>query len=445
VKLFKSILAVLVAWAVVFGLCYDAKADSPVTFSGYLRLRAFGFGGFFPPSSTAENTDSRSERFAVSRLRLNVVFKPNENVEIRWRFHAPHGSRWGGGNYTDIRTVYAFGRAKTRIGNFSIGRISSDVDSSGLQTLGYAPTWGFSSQGFIFDSDSEWDGAMYRNDWANGFGIKAIYLKRVSTVPTAAAPYKDADYDRFSFEPYYKWAGGGFSFAIQYDNIKNTPTAVDQNHFFSINPAFMHKFALGENSSMTLHLEGKYSSGKRQEINQEAVDTEGAGLYGDLNFNYGSGETTLAGWWFNGNDSGNVQGTVKNKGLVNSGQAFYPFLIFNQNLVTNLYQSLEGVESSGHWGIALLGNHKFSKDITMNYGLGKFGKVGDFILASGEAASKDMGTELDVGITAQLMQNISYSTKLGFFFPGDYYNEKFGREDYDDTVWGWAHELIFSF
>ncbi|MDR2349683.1 MAG: hypothetical protein LBF41_03505 [Deltaproteobacteria bacterium] len=404
---------------------------------------------FFNPDPTSE--DRRSDRYGQTRFRLNVVFKPTDYLEVRWRFHAPHGARWGTGNLTDLRTAYAFARVKTAAGTISAGRISSDIDSAGLQTLGYSPTWGFSSQGFIFDSDSEKDAVMYRNDWSNGFGLKAFYAKRAHTAPTAAVPAEDVDWDRFSLEPYYKWDGGGMSVAVQYDNDKRAN--VVSNYIVSVNPAVTHKFAIGEKATLALNAELKYSAGELQSLpDTDSIDQSGFGVYGDLTLGYGTGSMSLAGWWLGGNDEGATPDTPKKQNLVGSGQAFYPFLIFNQNLMGASITPLGGVPSddyktdnSNHWGLALLGNHTINKYVTFNYGLGYFGKVADYYLTPDETVSKNLGTEVDLGITAKLMDNITYTTKFGFFFPGDYYNERYKTENYDGTVWGWANEFIFSF
>ncbi|MDR0615040.1 MAG: hypothetical protein LBF82_03685, partial [Lactobacillales bacterium] len=73
--------------------------------------------------------------------------------------------------------MYYYGFLRTEYGNISVGRISLDFDSAGLQTLGYSPTWGFNAQAFPFDRDTEADGFLYRKDWENGFGLRAYYAK----------------------------------------------------------------------------------------------------------------------------------------------------------------------------------------------------------------------------------------------------------------------------
>jgi hypothetical protein len=332
---------------------------------------------------------------------------------------------------------------KTQYGKISVGRISSDFNSAGLQTLGYIPSWGVGAQGFIFDVDSENDGIMYRYDHSSGFGLKAFFIKKSSTVATTQL---DADNDRYSFEPYYKWANGGASFAIQYDRDMNAIGGVypEQNSYFSINPAFIQSFEISEGVSLALHAEAKISRGSRK-INAatEKVTTSGAGVYADITLNYPSGNTSLAGWWFDGNSS--TTQANRDHTLVEPGEGFYPFAVFFQGTpLSSGARSFGSLMQPNHWGIGILGNHKITDSFTVNYGVGSFYKSKSLKNAEGKDISKHMGTEFDLGFVAKLMDNIQFSSKLGVFSTGAYYKEAFG-ENNDSTVVGWGNEFIFSF
>ncbi|MDR1039974.1 MAG: porin [Deltaproteobacteria bacterium] len=449
----------------------EASAESPVTFSGYLRLRTIAMGGFFPSGGTG---DEASDRYAQTRLRLNVSFKPTDNLEIRWRFHGPHNSRWGTtntGNTGDfsLYSLYFFGIVKTDWGTISVGRVSSDIDSAGLKTMGYTPSWGFSTQGWIFDRDSENDGIMYTNKWDNGWGLKAFYVKRASRTPVAVANEinRDIDYDRFSIEPYYKWETGSASLALQYDrnnydfdsngvNVVASPatTNVKTNYFFSINPALIQTFAVGQDKNLTLHAEAKYSVGRRQAgpvagVDQKSERQDGFGAYADLQLNYPQGDAALAGWYFSGDDGGpgyRRPADRKYHGLVTPGEGFYPFLImyYGHTFVSGS-RSLEGYQSPGHWAVALLGNHKFNDYVQLNYGVGTFRRTNDWYLESGEKASRTLGSEINLGLTIKIMDNLMWQTKLALFDAGSFYSERWERPEFDRTLWGWNNEFLFSF
>lgn len=429
------------------------QAASQVDFSGYVRLRGYGLSGYWNKGGS-DGANSLSEQYATTRFRVNMVFRPTDELEVRWRLHGPHNARWGRADADyGLRTMYVYGVVKTDYGKISIGRISSDFDSAGLQTLGYIPTWGLGSQAFIFDTDSEDDGILYQNDWDNKFGLRAFYMKKSIDVDGFGS---DQDHDRFSVEPYFKWENGGVSLALQYDrNMGKNQTAdaatgrpavyYDTNYQFAVNPSFMHSWSLGENKKLAVHLEGKYAWGEQKNGpgsvgGTKKEDVDGAGIYADLNYNYGPGDVSLAGWW--------LDGTYDNNGkhdLVDVGEGFYPFVVFYQgHSPASGAQSLEGSYYSGiannHWALALMGNHSLTPEVQLNYGAAHFEKS-----KTRDGVSKDMGTEIDLGLTIQLLDNMKFSTKAGYFITGDYYKEEHGRRDYGKNIMAWGNELIISF
>ncbi|MDR1042247.1 MAG: hypothetical protein LBR80_19205 [Deltaproteobacteria bacterium] len=462
---FKFLLGLPLAAALILCGAGTSSAESPVTFDGHLRLRSWFFDKYFSQSADANGRHaSRSDSWAESRLRLNVSFKPNESVEIRWRAQGPGSARWGSRRAEDrtLRSEYFYGIARTGIGDFSIGRVSSDIDSSGLQTLGWTPSYGMGTQFYIFDMDSDMDGAMYR--WhTDNFGVKAFYVKRDTTPPQAFAPVRDADYDRFSVEPYWTWDTGGASIALQYDNDKTGRAADgrDSLKFVSVNPAFAQSFDVGEQSKLTFHAEAKFAWGKRSYAPGSAAALDprtkskvtGAGAYMDLNLDYGPGDATLAGWWFNGanRSEGDLANRIDTKDLVDPGTAFYPFLIFYKAYGDQPAGSmgLEGNGTPGHWALALMGKQRLNDWVSLTYGLGHFRKTGGYTLANGRSVSKTLGTEVNLGLAVKLLDNLTWSTNAAFFDSGSYYQDRYGNgrsgSGLDRTIWGWGNELMFSF
>ncbi|MDR2352790.1 MAG: hypothetical protein LBF22_06420 [Deltaproteobacteria bacterium] len=452
-----------------------ANAESPVTFSGYLRVRSWILDNYW--ATSAAGSTSRGDSYAETRFRLNLVFKPNDKVEIRWRGQAPHNSRWGTTTTADLylRSIYFFGIAKFSFGNISVGRISSDVDTAGLATLGYAPTWGVASQGFIFDSDNETDGLMYRFN-GETFGVKAYYVKRSTTAPTALE--SEHDYNKISVEPYYKWKSGGISLALQYDMNKNTTNNISYK-FFSINPSLVNTWDLGDGLKLSTHLEAKFSFGERAFpytaafLNDRGLDetkVSGAGVYFDFNIEYGAGSTTFAGWWLDGtpDDASQNPRRVKRRDLVTAGTAFYPFLLFYHGYGSSQLSGsipLEGREigtfndfntnnsvnnyGSNHWALALLGKYKVMDGVTITYGLGSFNRTKAYTLADGTSASKSLGTEANVGVIVKLLDNLTWTSTAAAFIPGDYYQDRYhtatNKIEADRTIFGWGNEFVFSF
>jgi hypothetical protein len=66
--------------------------------------------------------------------------------------------------------------------------------------------------------------------------------------------------------------------------------------------------------------------------------------------------------------------------------------------------------------------------------------------AGGVKVDDDMGWEFDVGAKYQVMDNLSYDVKLGYFSPGDLWEEAaVGGPDYDDATWSIMHSLVVTF
>jgi hypothetical protein len=457
-------MAIPLAAALILSAAGVSHAASPVTFDGHLRLRAWFFDNYFNDTADARGHHaSRSDRWAESRLRINVSFRPNDMIEVRWRAQGPGAARWGSQNPGDraLRSEHFFGIARTSVGDFSVGRVSSDMDSAGLQTLGYLPGYGMGTQFYVFDSDNDTDGAMYR--WhSDTFGVKAYYAKRAATVPEADRWDTDADWDRFSLEPYWTWETGGASLAVQYDSDKTAgPSGRDSLKYVSVNPAFAQSFQVGQQSKLTFHAEAKVSWGKRSYAPGSAASLDrrtetkvtGAGAYADLDLDYGSGDVALAGWWFDGADEreGEFDYRRNSKNLVDPGSAFYPFLIFysaygSQPAGT---KGLDGRDLPGHWAVALMGKHTLNDWATLTYGVGHFRRSADFTLAGGAKASRSMGTEFNLGLQVRLMDNLTWGTNLAVFDTGHYYSDRYGHgasgSGLDRTIWGWGNELMFSF
>jgi len=139
-------------------------------------------------------------------------------------------------------------------------------------------------------------------------------------------------------------------------------------------------------------------------------------------------------------------------------------------------------KASNHWAIAIAGNHAFTDDISMNYGLGYLALVnpnyrvatGARVDQAGNAAGdqvfnykykeqdKDLGFEIDLGVTFQLLDNLTFHSTFGYMINGDAYKSLKGYKLIADgtndgkgqikAVWEdpkntyiWANTLQFDF
>lgn len=92
---------------------------------------------------------------------------------------------------------------------------------------------------------------------------------------------------------------------------------------------------------------------------------------------------------------------------------------------------------ANHWAIALTGNHAFTDDISMHYGLAYLAlnkpnyriatsstyDTGVWTNPGYTTQDKDLGFEIDLGFSFQLLDNLKFTTAFGYMFNGDAYKE----------------------
>jgi hypothetical protein len=302
----------------------------------------------------------------------------------------------------------------------------------------------------------------------------------------------DNDADRFGIEPFYKWDGGGVSLLISYSRDKSPASAlsvagpgvtytypVEKNWQLSLNPALVLSWG-----NFALHFEGKIAWSETEyrksvagapDLAENKIKDAGLGFYLDGVYNYGSGRVTLAGWFFDGNSpdegGGPRPGRQKGHELVYPGN-FSPFLVaYGSNIGLGAGNAVNvlGVAArrgtpakytvANHWAIGLLGDHDFTKDLRFHWGLGYFRAVNarGRHLAGRDANlnpvyandSKELGYEIDVGVIAKLLDNLTFESHFGYFANGDAFkqhdeNEPGPGRKAKDT-YAWANALIFTF
>jgi hypothetical protein len=178
---------------------------------------------------------------------------------------------------------------------------------------------------------------------------------------------------------------------------------------------------------------------------------------------------TLATWFVDGTslDDGN-----KDHNLVQLGD-FAPFLVaFNETTLGNGIHSnnlgwgyygngqAANVDGSNYgttnqWGIGVLGNHQITPEIKLNYGIGYFRLVHPtfaYDVTNGEREqSRDLGWEIDLGATFQILDNLTFETQFGYMFNGKAFDVPLydggtyiGNAHAKDTF-AWANVLAFTF
>ena len=463
----KRALAMALGAMLVMGSAGSASAASQVDFSGNYIVYAMNHWNETFVDSDGKTHDS----FIHHRLRLNFAFHATDEVSVYWRFHAPDSKRFGtgtiiGDNNRGVRVRYAYGEVKQDWGTFSIGRLKPAYGNFGLSTLGWEPGWAdgggwVGPGGVMFDADDDSDGIRWSNRWDNGFQLIAQFnrLNQDTRAGLSGGFTGDTEWsDRFTLEPSYFWDGGGASLGFIYERMR----ADDGLKAFYLNPAFAHSWG-----DFSVHFEGKFGWGKYDwghpvfGLDDKA---SGYGLYLDFDYNYGPGNVTLAGWWL----SGTAWDATKSKSLVDTGGGGWsPLLVaYNGNAtgwnragssavnVANA-RSGDGFSDANHWAINLQGNHAFTDDVTLGYSLAYLGlnKTGRYFDVDGaHNFGKGIGFEADLGLTVQLLDNLTFGTAFGYLFTGKAFDQfsgfdANGRATFDRAAdaYVWHNTLTFSF
>ena len=124
----------------------------------------------------------------------------------------------------------------------------------------------------------------------------------------------------------------------------------------------------------------------------------------------------------------------------------------NQVLSSNRTRttSFNNDTDANHWAIALTGSHAFTDDISMHYGLAylalnkpnyrvaKSAAYDDgldtWTIGGYNTQDKDLGFEVDLGFTFQLLDNLSFTSAFGYMFNGDAYKSLKGYKVTDAST-----------
>jgi|GEM_PF-1362224 len=352
----KKTAAVVLGAALALGGSAPAQAASQVDISGFLRHFYITDHNYWRNYDGLKEVDS----YFITRMDVNVVFRPTDEISVHWRLRAPDMYRWGSGR-SEAQTKFIYGQVVQDWGMVRIGMLDAP-DQMGLTSLGYIPVsvdfW--MTRLGPFDSSTDRQSLWYQKNWDNGFGLTAYYTmlnSQPDETPASANPTKwdsDGSNHRFIAEPRYKWDGGGLALGLAYNlnhhqRFTNAKTDADKNYLanksgkiWSLNPAFRQTWG-----DFSLNFEGKAAWGKQyrkewfrvpggfeERPNGKDDSATGLALYLNGDYNYGPGNAILSGWWVAGNDivKGGLQDPTryngqKNRALVDMNDNFYPFVV----------------------------------------------------------------------------------------------------------------------
>jgi hypothetical protein len=463
--------AMLVAGAV------QASAASQIDFSGYMRPQVMANSN----NGLGYDKDSKvTDSYIQNRLRLNMAFHATDEVSVYWRLHALNGARWGANKPEDTAatTKYAYGQVKQDWGTISVGKLKDDFGRVGLESLGWN-VWGVDddvTDGGVYSyGDKEYDGIHWANRYDSGFQmVVAGYrlddakagvtytLTDDLTNPFDGGAIKTKNTqstDLIILQPSQHWDGGGAALTLTYlkartdsgfpvgyySSIANgtggDPIEVPPYNEYSFSPSFSNTWG-----DFSLHAAAKMGWGEYESYTAGKVKAEGQTAYVDGDFNYGPGHVNLAAWWVSGDDGSGD----KSKGLLDMGSTFAPLLVVHNaaegqvsegNAIAEanaLSSKGFGAANSNHMAAMLSGGHSLSDDVTLNYAAAylTLNKVA-------EGRKKDIGTEIDLGLQVQLLDNLEFRSTAGYLMAGKALADADNKKPED--AYSWYNTLYFRF
>jgi hypothetical protein len=372
---------------------------------------------------------------------------------------------------------------------------------------------GFALAAYYGKQKSFWGEGPYTSEldpWVNG---PPYYIRPIAV----DGGFKDNDSDIFGIQGTYQWDDGGFALGVSY--VRDVADAfLESAYHIYINPAFVQSFQ-GDWGEFAIHFEGKYGFGefvyskyfvyRDPNVNVNGtMKSKGLGLYLDGVWTYGdgAGDITLASWYVSGSDWNNPNNVRTPEDSLSTGinslvslGDFAPFLVahngvtlgngtfsnifggsvyvYDQDYIANFPCRMSTPRETytpdincwldnalkNQFGLAILGNHKITPEIAVNYGIGYFRLVEPVVwwMLTRTAAdpgwqpqSKELGWEIDLGFTFQLYEHLSFETQFGYMFNGDAYaiyvenptdSSQLGTWHDPKDTFAWANVIAFTF
>ena len=450
-----------------------AMAETKVNFKGTYRVRAFYKNNF---KLNSETDDESKESYFDNRLRIDFQLMPSDNLTMNIGL-TTEDWRWGKtsqGTFVTRPTTaqaddgivnfeirYAYMDIKTAYGLFKIGRMPGSA--AGLATVGWTGTW--LGSGFLDDTaNSSRDRIAYVLPMGN-FQFIATYEKKhelddaSGNLGTRAVNKYDQDWDEWTVTPVYKFANGGVACTFAYNKINSqfyklessapatnmVPVPVQaataalggtsdiDGYYWAVNPGVALDFG-----PVGIHLEAAYASGKANWNNppgtpaiwtdpttgitydiKDEVDLQTWAFYADMIYNFGPGMAGIQYAYISGDES-LYDYTVD--GILTIGGDFTPFLIVYDRGTSfggaaPNGQAMDIADTANQWMVGAWVDYSVTEDLMLHAALGYF--------AVNEVPSKDwdkhVGTEFDLGLSYNIMSNLTYTVDAGYFWGGDYY------------------------
>jgi len=400
-KFFVSIMAVCFALLLA--------APSMAEMSGHMRVRGFSMAN---PGLNADDQDSNA--FYDTRLRLQTVIKPTDKISLTIRADILDGYKLGTvGAYAEAVDSIDMDRAYLTIlsdyGKFDIGRMKGGA---------WGNTFG--------DYEGDFDRIKYTLPYSDKLTLVGIVQKSGEGDSTAVTG-SDNDVDVYYLAGIYKLENGVAGLLGAYLNGRSDP-AVDTNKRVLI-PYYKGKFG-----DLGIQAELIYEFGDVDKATGTDQDISGLSYNVEATYDIPGPFSFEAGYAFASGDDDVTGGTTDTE--VNAGNMSYggigydwdKFVVFSD---ADCLINTPGSDVVKQYGVKLWyvgAKYALTEDITLWGNIG--GATAD---QSGTAESDDYGLELDVNMSWNVMDNLTYTLRLGFLNAGDIWKDINGVTEVDDT------------
>ena len=174
----------------------------------------------------------------------------------------------------------------------------------------------------------------------------------------------------------------------------------------------------------------------------EDQDLSGWAFYIDVLFNYGPGEVGLQYFYASGDDDA---GDDELGGQATSGADYLPFIVATDIEVSGPVGG-QGLNDASNWSmVGLWADHSITEDMMIHAAIGYF-RINEVGEDAGYPADTDnhYGNEVDLGFQWKIMSGLKYTTIVGYFMGGDYF--QFGDDNIEvGDAYVWKNELSLSF
>jgi hypothetical protein len=372
-------------------------------FGGYWRTRAYTQKNF------SGEDDDNGISIVDTRTRLYYTAQINDNLKFVNKFE--FDADWGGtGDYGDIGADGVNVEIKNSYVDFSMGDMNFKVGVQG---------WVL-ARGFMFDDDFAGAIITYKGD---GFKLPFIWVKAYEgDSETTVEDQNDDDVDYFALAPVFHLMDGSLSvnpyILYAYSSYEDTP----KNFLKYVNHEELAAWFVGLDldysaDALGLWFTGIYEGGTYDDLTGEEIDLSaylvaigadydfgGFGLHGQ--FFYASGDDDAA--------DDDQEAFVAPRGQSHYWSEIMGYGIFDNQVSANAPADFVTDIMAANIGASFKPMDKMKTTLDVWYAA----KAEDTTFANGEEEDQ-LGTEVDLKMSYQLMDNLTLDLVGAYLFAGD--------------------------